>query len=64
VFGAGQILGPIFAGYLAADSGGFLWPSVAACGVLLLGAWLSTRPQSVSSAAAGGIQPLTGEAAP
>lgn len=64
VFGAGQILGPIFAGHLAADSGGFLWPSVAACGVLLLGAWLSTRPQSVSSAAAGGIQPLTGEAAP
>ena len=50
VFGAGQILGPIFAGYLAADSGGFLWPSVAACGALLLGAWLSTRPQASAAA--------------
>ena len=63
-FGAGQILGPIFAGYLAADSGGFLWPSVAACGVLVLGAWLSTRPQVSPSSNMMDTHRLSPEAAP
>lgn len=64
VFGAGQILGPIFAGYLAAGSGSFLWPSVAACGVLLLGAWLSTRPQASPAPALMDTRRLSSEAAP
>lgn len=64
VFSAGQILGPIFAGYLAADSGGFLWPSVAACGVLLLGAWLSTRPRTSLSPAIADTTGLPSEATP
>ncbi len=45
-FGVGQIVGPLVAGALSDRLGGFLVPSVAAAGALVLAAWLARRSGS------------------
>lgn len=42
-FGVGQIVGPVFAGWVNDLTGSFLWPSVAAAGALAVGAALVAR---------------------
>ena len=42
-FGVGQIVGPVLAGVASDALGGFMVPSLAAAGALVLAAWLARR---------------------
>ncbi len=45
-FGLGQMAGPLFAGLVAERTGGFLVPSLAAAGALVVAAALTSRPSA------------------
>ena len=47
-FGVGQILGPLGAGFLAARTGSYVLPSLAAAGILLLAAVIAALGGALS----------------